>query len=444
MMEELMASRFQTFFQGKKKASATPGEVIHSLYPVCTAQQLFEQSERKKILRNIRFAINEPGEHFNNLYQNLLNNFSEFTQLLPHPALKAYQYDGGILNYALERTLVAIQIRKDYVPIDDTQPTATAEHERLWTYALFSGTLLHQVSMQVCYYRVHLFDASKNFTQQWQPYTQSMLGLGQFYKYWFVSTTDARQYRTTTTLLAKQLMPVEGFSWIASNPKIFAMWLAFLNGDDGESGMLQTICEHVDETLLLSEESKEALEQEEAPLDEEDAEEEDKKAQEAFEKALEEAEQLNALKDTSAGEAFLNWLIKGLKDKSIRVNERQSLVHILKEGVFLLHPEIFQHFSQLYSKQFPNWVTVHKQFNMLGFAKLSGQDYRFDQFFAKSPHSPEAVSGLLIQDARGLFAGAKRPGVSQNLQAIAYDLSSVYSQTLGNVPSAVPIKPQSK
>ncbi len=409
---------FNTLFQKQKKAAATIETSQHrQLYPVLPAEKILAATHRKELLSEIRLLSNAPAEQHQALYQKLIENYSEFTQLLPHTLIKRYQREGSILDYALERAKLAIEIRKEYkLPLGAAHATILQQHA-LWTYTIFSGSLLYNLGQYISQFRVHLFDEQKQFTQQWQPYTSSMLGQGQFYKFWAVSTADARQYKTATSLFARQIMPHDGFNWIASNPQIFNLWLALLNGDIDAAGILEIIFFRADKKILTAEELAEVV---------------------SYENILhaeaEEAAELDKEKDTTAGEAFLAWLVDSIEKKKLSINQKDSLVHIVDAGIFLLHPEIFKKFA-FSNNSFRDWVVVNKQFNMLGFAKLSGNDYKFDQFFADTADKSATKSGMIIEDTRGLLFTQKMPAVNTNIKPVAYNLGAAYPK-LTELPAA--------
>jgi hypothetical protein len=98
-----------------------------------------------------------------------------------------------------------------------------------------------------------------------------------------------------------------------------------------------------------------------------------------------------------------------LKDKSISVNEKDSKVHKVDGGLYIDYKALAKDFSSVYGSKFPNWVVVSGQFNSMGIAKLSGQDYKFDQFFGK-----RHAYGL-----GGMFAGgtAKGGGIAGSIKS---------------------------
>ena len=120
--------------------------------------------------------------------------------------------------------------------------------------------------------------------------------------------------------------------------------------------------------------------------------------------------------DTLAGELFWKWLKEQIESKKISLNKDDSMAHLVQEGLLLEHEKIFRDFTKTYS-QYRDWIVVYKQFNHLGLTRLSGQDYKFEQYFSDSPYKTVArktsmfsKSNLLMKNksiqksSKGLFS----------------------------------------
>ena len=94
-------------------------------------------------------------------------------------------------------------------------------------------------------------------------------------------------------------------------------------------------------------------------------------------------EQLEVRKDV-VGDQW-KWLKEQIEAKKIAFNEDGSMVHLVQEGLLLEHERIFRDFTKAFS-EYRDWIVVYKQFNHLGLTRLSGQDYKFEQYFSDSPY----------------------------------------------------------
>ena len=78
---------------------------------------------------------------------------------------------------------------------------------------------------------VELYDRSHRHLKEWSPLEGNMVTSGANYKYDFDNPFPDDFRNRATILLARQLMPEEGFRWIASDKDLFAIWLALLDED---------------------------------------------------------------------------------------------------------------------------------------------------------------------------------------------------------------------
>ena len=97
-------------------------------------------------------------------------------------------------------------------------------------------------------------------------------------------------------------------------------------------------------------------------------------------------------KETAIGELFWKWLREGLMKGELAINKSDAGVYSVREGILLAYSKIFEDFSRAYS-QHRDWIVAFQQFNMLGLTKLSGDDYRFTQYFSEYPAAKAGMHG---------------------------------------------------
>jgi hypothetical protein len=131
---------------------------------------------------------------------------------------------------------------------------------------------------------------------------------------------------------------------------------------------------------------------------------------------------------TALGETFFAWLRDALENQTLTVNEKDSFVHMLDEGIFLETPSVYEAFNRTYSN-YRDFIVLQEQFNHLGVTKLSGYDFKFEQHFAQRADTAARLGFLTKQQD---LAGA---GVQQGV--IIKDPGVLYSGK-----TAVPQKSQ--
>lgn len=347
-----------------------------TLFPVLSRDDLLPEVEEKIYLKKLQDLVGVPDDHFRAVYRELIDNFVEFVQVLP----ESYGEDlGSLLNDGLRRGLYSVQLLNE---------TSNTKPHPLFIFAVFSVALLSDVGHVVSSQKVMISDDKGVFLDEWCPFLGPIKEFGAYYKLRAYSGGSKALMRSSTPVIARQLLTDTGIVWLASNSRILDMWLAFLHkGEDWEGGLGKILKLEKKQFDLRSQEI--GL----VPID---------------------ISLLDAM-GTELGEKFLAWLKEGIENGSISVNKADSHVHIVRsgeieQGVFLEAPEIFQQFANTIKVR--DWIVIYKQFNYLGLTKLSGNDYKIQQFF-DDPAAGEAKRGKLG------FLGEKTEGRSLLSEGVA-------------------------
>ena len=351
-MPHLSQTGFTMIFKTTKQKKAKPQYRGSSLFPVLSADKLLASDKKQIVLEKIQTKIDFPSHYYQLLYGNLLHDFAEFVQLIP---ARTYGKLGQLLNDGLHRGLLALQICAE----EDKSP--------LFTYAVFTVALLENIGIVPTQQIVILSNKRGEFIKEWQPVFGSMALFGDYYKLRFTGRRWINLKHYLTPILAQQLLPELGLQWLLTDKHLYELWLAILYGDDKTGWAIKIILQLIDERL---DDLRKELDFEDVDVP------------------------ITEPKETEAGEKFLEWLIDGLDDGTIKVNEKDAFVHIVDEGVLLEYPGIFRLFTEIYPGA-RDWTVpvLQSHYNALGLAKLSGYDYRFEQFFSKYPGKVEDLIG---------------------------------------------------
>jgi hypothetical protein len=330
----------------RAKEITTPDYNAQSLFTVRSASQLLVEPARENYLKKINELVRMPQEHFDVLYAQLVDNFVEFAQILP---MRYREHLSGIMQEGLRHGLIALEL------LFETSPHRP---QPIYIYAVFSMALLADMVKIIATQKVMVSDENGVYIDEWCPFTGSMVEQGaQYYKIREYGGYREAFLNSANPLLAQRVMPELGLRWLASNPRIFDMWLAVLTGHEdwaGELGfLLKLLKRHLEEK-----EKQLGLWLDNVPMD------------------------FTEPEDVAAGEKFLEWLKDALEKEKISVNEHDSFVHILDDGVFIQTPDVYDAFNHVYSS-YRDFIVLQKQFNYLGITKLSGSDFRFEQYFAQ-------------------------------------------------------------
>lgn len=333
-----------------------------SLFPVLSADRLVPAVDQKSYLAKLNETLQMPVEHFEALYKDLLTNFIEYVQILP-------DYYGGHLGSmiyeGMHRAHLAVQLLYD---------THAARPEPILTYAVFSMSLLLDIKLVMATQKVMVSDEKGHYLFEWCPFNGSMVGRGEYFKIRPYSGHREAFLHSINPILAKDLLPEVGVAWLTTDSALFDMWIAALSGHADWAGELG----HIHKLLkkLMDELRAEALDEGFVDV-------------EAW-----------VPEETQDAEKFWKWLKDGVEDGSISVNEKDSLVHVLDDGVYIDVPEIYQAYNNTYAKH-RDWIVLQLQFNNLGLPMLSGYDYKHMQHFSEKCESAARLGFLTGKQSVG-------------------------------------------
>ncbi|KTD17978.1 conjugal transfer nickase/helicase domain-containing protein [Legionella jordanis] len=227
------------FHRYGKKTKSLKAKSLSDLIRIIQAPVIMAEEKRKALLMQIRDASTLEEPRFDSLCLSLIHNFVNHCQNLPETANSYYSQPGGLLDHALNRTEAALSLFKQYVIKEGIQELS--EEQKLWQYALFSAAMLQGIGKLQIDFSITLYDNNGQFLKQWNPLLENLAAMGSHYSYEFLKESDEDLRRRLNLLLARMLMPISGFSWIASNPQVLAVWLALLNEDLQGAGTLGAI-----------------------------------------------------------------------------------------------------------------------------------------------------------------------------------------------------------
>lgn len=227
-----------------KKPQKTELPDIHKLdfekLPILQAQDIIRLLSLESRLKSIEILTGAGTEYYQLLYAPALNRYIESVQLVPASASHHHAGPGGLVAHTLDVIDIALRKRKSYNLPQHSTPETISEQEHVWTYAVFSGSLLHDIGKLVCNTRIILSTGAT-----WTPHDSSLLESGAtHYKVVF----DKARYKLHTQLSNAffHLLPPKGRGWLAQYTDILAQMTAWLAGDYYEWGVIGEIVRQAD------------------------------------------------------------------------------------------------------------------------------------------------------------------------------------------------------
>lgn len=367
------------------------------ILPILAQKELLGSNSHRGLINQLRELLGLSDEDFELLYGQAIYQYAEFVQVLPAQSSGPLS---GLLNQGLARAWLTL---KNYL-------TEYGNSDHLYNYAVFTAALLFDASKVIINQKIFLVDGEGNYLEDWNPFVGSMLGQAEFYKIYIISPIFQRLQHSITPILARQILPPEGFLWLTADLQVFVDWLNALRGDASEGGRISRALAYIklDDILALAHSLVQVpVDMKESPINEH-------------------------------GEAFYKWLKEGLVNGDIKVNSADSSVHIVSEGVFI-DRKLFKQFTDVYNVPV-NMNVVFAQFgNLMGITKKSGGDFLFDQFFSEGKEAKgkdikvQKVSsfggplnasqratreGVVISDSSLIFTHSQVPDASPLLKAM--------------------------
>ncbi len=226
-------------FNRYSKKGIGQAKPLKDLTRILTVEEILSEEKRALLLEQIGSACSLEKSRFDSLCLSIIHNLVNHVQNLPETSNSYYSQQGGLLDYALNRTEAALNLFKKFVLLEEE--TDYSEEQRLWQYALFSAALLQGIGKLQIDYLVELYDNNGQFLKLWNPLLEDLASIGSCYNYSFQKENDNDLRKRLNILLARTLMPTSGFSWIVSNTQVLAVWLALLNEDLYSAGTLGAI-----------------------------------------------------------------------------------------------------------------------------------------------------------------------------------------------------------
>ena len=219
--------------------------------PIVTSDQLLGTEKRRAILRKLPMLLGLSETDYQSQVTPLIEKFAEFVQALPETRNNYYAQAGGFLDHALERSSAALTLLRGYFVNDGKETVTLSKPQTLWAYAVFSASVLYGIGKIAVDFSIQVYDKNGGSAKAWQPFAGSLLTQGHQYSY-EMQTNFQENFKTRSSLLlARQLMPKEGFAWIAENKEVLSVWMALIDDDVFEAGTLGAVLSRADAQAIL-------------------------------------------------------------------------------------------------------------------------------------------------------------------------------------------------
>ena len=208
----------------------------------------------KKTLVDIRSIAGLSSKFWNALYLNTLINLAEYIQELPASESHHHSGRGGLLAHTLETALNALRIRRGKLLPPNSDAETVTKFKDVWTYAVFTAALCHDLGKPITDMNIELLDRKKNKITNWSPFHGPMSSYKESYEY-LIHYRRNRIYASherASALYTHHIIPVIGLEWLASNQEVFFYWTNILTGHSEDGGAIGSIIHEADKRSVAS------------------------------------------------------------------------------------------------------------------------------------------------------------------------------------------------
>lgn len=214
--------------------------------PVLSPHELL--FSRRQHVNLIEELAGVTRHHFQAYYVAAINRFAEFVQQLPASEAHHHAYAGGMLDHGLEVAAIALKLRQAYLLPPGAVPEDINHKRDLWTYAVFTAALLHDLAKPAVDQVVTVFDERGKDFGPWDPWTGSLTDdpRARWYRAEFVPKRQYRLHEKASLLLVNRIIPADGLAWLAGDREAFSAWLSCIGGDTAGAGAIGEIVNKAD------------------------------------------------------------------------------------------------------------------------------------------------------------------------------------------------------
>ncbi|MCB1718259.1 MAG: TraI domain-containing protein [Candidatus Competibacteraceae bacterium] len=206
----------------RRKTTLRPPFAVPSDWQAIQTSAMLLEPLQSQIIRLAERA-DATDAHFFHYYRPVLEQLADVLQ-----NLIARDAAVSLLDSRLQATDVTLQRRWAYLLPPGAEPERLAQESDLWTYAVFTLSVLRGLGHTLSCLQIDMFDRYGNALGSWKPWRGAMAQQGA--AYFRVAGIGPPASLDWTPLLAMPLIPRPGQAWLWSNRAVFALWLEALAG----------------------------------------------------------------------------------------------------------------------------------------------------------------------------------------------------------------------
>ena len=231
----------------KKKPKQLPSlaELKLDRLPVLTPDALFQLLGLHNRIRNIQRIVAIDAERFEALYLAPIKRFCELAQLAPASTDYHHTAPGGLIVHTIAMVEIALHERRKYELPLRSDPEVQQQQKHQWTYAVFTGALLHDIGKLLTLCRFNMGESIFNPLGQ-----DSLAEQCDDYSIVFQKSPYSLHQRLSSVFL--QIFPPVGQSFVTSNAEILEQLMGYFADSPYDWGSIGEIVRYADQQSVAN------------------------------------------------------------------------------------------------------------------------------------------------------------------------------------------------
>ncbi|AJJ25498.1 TraI domain-containing protein [Yersinia enterocolitica] len=342
-MLKWVSGKFDQIRGAVQPASTAHGADLNGWFPFLNAESLLSVDNRKRALQQL--WENSPFSRpvWEAFWLIPIRELAIRVQQLPAAQSGPYAREGGMLDKALDVAVCAVRLSRGWLLPPGAELEDQAIQSSAWNTAIFWAALLHDLGGM---------DDIAAFHQdgtRWYP------GIAPPNGPWrFRFCNSGPDTPILGAIVGYRLLPEEGLRWLSHGPKVTNTLLVYLSGNQPDGDILHAAVNEARQKCGLQPLAAKVIP---APMA-------------ASSPVVTDEEKVHAgglspVGGKMPGESFWNWLVASVADGRLTVNALDSLVHIIKQHVFVQTPDCFYRYLSAETNSEMDKDDIQKNFEAL-------------------------------------------------------------------------------
>ncbi len=302
-----------------------------NLQPCLSGEALMRQKTVQRDTALLKQLISAPADIYQQLYLKTLHAVLELCQAIPQDITQSKPY--SFMQNQLDLTITALKLRRGKLLPTNANSETIAEQEPLWTYALFSASLLYNVDRIQAVGHIELYKNPGEKLGLWHPVAGSLAEPTTYYRITAERNTLILDKKAFQSILIGKLIPTVALRWLAQYPAVFQDWQAVIVEQAQPNNPLQILIQQALDALNQHTTPKPTEQEDATPQKEQKT--PQSKSNPTQEKSAQTEKTKNATSNaelkTKLTTALNEWLIEQIKTQ----DEKSPLCIRVEAGIFI-------------------------------------------------------------------------------------------------------------